>query len=154
MLNNPPAYPQVIQAILAAELIVFGPGSLFTSILPNLLVPDIAAAIRASRALKIFVSNVATEVGETENFSCSDYVRVIDEHVGGSLFDMVVNNNNFEGLLPVEIQWVKAEPDQDVDFALYLADLVDMENTWRHDSGKLAQVLIDLYQERTGPLVD
>jgi uncharacterized cofD-like protein len=152
--NNPPAYPQVIQAILAAELIVIGPGSLFTSILPNLLVPDIAAAIRASRALKIFVSNVATEVGETENFSCSDYVRVIDEHVGGSLFDMVVNNNNFEGLLPVEIQWVKAEPDQDVDFALYLADLVDMENTWRHDSGKLAQVLIDLYQERTGPLVD
>ena len=62
--SNPitqPHIPQVIQAILAAEIIVIGPGSLFTSILPNLLVPDIAAAIQASRALKIYVCNVATQ---------------------------------------------------------------------------------------------
>ena len=152
--NNPPAYPKAIQAILAAELIVVGPGSLFTSILPNLLVPDIAAAIRASRALKVYICNIASSPGETQGFACSDFVQVIDSHVSGSIFDIVVNNNNYADDLPEGFQWVKADPEQDADFALYLADLVDHENPWRHDSGKLAQVLIDLYQERTGPLVE
>jgi uncharacterized cofD-like protein len=152
--NNPPAYPQAIQAILAAELIIVGPGSLYTSILPNLLVPDLAAAIRASRALKIYVSNVASEPGETEGLTCADYVRILDEHVTGPLFDLVVQNNNFEGTLPEGIQWVKADPEQDADFALYLANLIDHGTPWRHDSAKLAEVLIDLYQERTGPLVE
>ena len=141
--NNPPAYPQAIQAILAAELIVVGPGSLYTSILPNLLVPDVAAAIRASRALKIFVSNVASETGETERFTCGDFVRVLEEHVSGSMFDIVVQNNNYEGNLPEGVQWIKAEPDRDTDFAVYQADLVDSGTPWRHESGKLAQVLID-----------
>src|SRR4030042_28775 len=77
--SNPAAYPQVIQAILAAELIVVGPGSLFTSVLPNLLVQDITAAIQASRALKIYVCNIATEPGETEGFTCEDHVRVLNE---------------------------------------------------------------------------
>ena len=152
--NNPPAYPQAIQAILAAELIVVGPGSLYTSILPNLLVPDVAAAIRASRALKIFVSNVASETGETEGFTCGDFVRALEEHVSNSMFDIVVQNNNYEGNLPEGVQWIKAEPDRDTDFAVYQADLVDSGTPWRHESGKLAQVLIDLYQERTGPLVE
>jgi len=70
--NNPPAFPQAIQAILAADLIVIGPGSLYTSILPNLLVPDIAEAVRASRALKLFVCNVATERGETTGYTAGD----------------------------------------------------------------------------------
>ena len=152
--NNPPAYPQAIQAILAAELIIVGPGSLYTSILPNLLVPDVAAAIRASRALKIFVSNVASETGETEGFTCGDFVRALEEHVSSSMFDIVVQNNNYEGNLPEGVQWIKAEPDRDTDFAVYQADLVDSGTPWRHESGKLAQVLIDLYQERTGPLVE
>lgn len=152
--NNPPAYPQVIQAILAADMIVVGPGSLYTSILPNLLVPDLAAAIRASRALKIYVSNVASETGETEGFTCGDYIRVIEEHITGSLFDIIVHNNNHAGTLPEGVQWVKVDPEQDADYALYLANLVDNGTPWRHDSAKLAQVLIDLYQERTGPLVE
>ncbi len=152
--NNPPAFPQAIQAILAADMIVVGPGSLYTSILPNLLVPDLAAAIRASRALKIYVSNVASEIGETEGFTCGDYVRVMEEHITGSMFDIIVHNNNYEGALPEGVHWVKVDPEQDVDYALYLANLVDDGTPWRHDSTKLAQVLIDLYQERTGPLVE
>ena len=63
--NNPPAFPEAIQAILSADLIVIGPGSLYTSLIPNLLVPDLAEAIRASRALKLYICNVATEGGET-----------------------------------------------------------------------------------------
>jgi uncharacterized cofD-like protein len=152
--NEPSAYPEVIQALLAAELIIIGPGSLFTSILPNLLVPDIAAAIRASRALKIYLCNVATQPGETQGYTCGDHVRVIEEHVGAGIFDMVVSNRNCDPKLPANTEWVLAEDELDVDHAVYRADLVDQGFPWRHDSGKLAQVILDLYQDRTGPLAD
>jgi uncharacterized cofD-like protein len=151
---DPPAYPQVIGVILAADLIVVGPGSLFTSVLPNLLVPDIVAAIRASRALKVYVCNVATQMGETDRYTCGDHVRVIEEHVGADLFDIIISNQRCEGQLMTGTSWVLAEDDLDADHAVYRADLVDVGHPWRHDSTKLAQVLIDLYQERTGPLVE
>jgi uncharacterized cofD-like protein len=152
--NNPAAYPQVIQAILAAELIVIGPGSLFTSILPNLLVPDIAAAIQSSRALKIYVCNVATQPGETEGYSCEDHVKVLHEHVGGTIFDIVVVNTEYAGQLPTGVEWVKSLPETESEYPIYRADVVDIVQPWRHESSKLARVIIDLYQERTGPLVE
>jgi uncharacterized cofD-like protein len=152
--NNPAAYPQVIQALLAADLIVIGPGSIFTSILPNLLVPDITAAIRASRALKIYVCNVATEPGETDGYTCEDHIRVLDEHIGGAFFDIVVTNDRYLGNLPEGTDWVTTASEVDVEYPIYRADLVDEEQPWRHDSTKLARVIIDLYQERTGPLVE
>jgi uncharacterized cofD-like protein len=152
--NNPSAYPGVIQAILSADLIIVGPGSLYTSILPDLLVPDIISAVRASRALKIYVCNVATQSGETEGYTCGDHVRVLAEHVGGDFCDLVVSNNRCEGSLPDGSEWVQAESDLDKDYAVYRADLVDGIQPWRHDAQKLARVLIDLYQERTGPLVE
>jgi uncharacterized cofD-like protein len=151
--NNPPAYPQVIQAILSADLIVIGPGSLFTSILPNLLVPDIASSIIASRAVKIYVCNVATQPSETDGYSCHDHVRVIIDHVGGQIFDLVLANSNYNGNLPPGIEWVLAQ-EADTDYPVYMADLIGEDESWRHDSVKLAQILIDLYQERTGPLVE
>jgi len=150
--NNPPAYPPALRAILEAELIVVGPGSLYTSILPVLLVPDIAAAIRASRALKIYVCNLATQPGETEAFSSGDHVRVIEDHIGGGLFDLLVVNHRYDLPLPPGVNWVTTEEDLDADYPLYRADLVDVEQPWRHSAQKLAQVLVDLYQERTGPL--
>jgi uncharacterized cofD-like protein len=152
--SDPPAYPGVIQAILSAELIVIGPGSLYTSILPNLLVPDIAAAIRTSRALKIYVGNIATQPGETDGYTCDDHVRVIEEHVGTGFFDLIVSNLSCEAELPKNVSWVLAEDDLDVDHAVYRANLLDMDHPWRHDSEKLAKVLIDLYYDRTGPLVE
>ena len=152
--NNPAAFPQVIQAILGSDLIVIGPGSLFTSILPNLLVPDITAAIQASRALKIYVCNVATQLGETEGFSCEDHLKVLYEHVGTAIFDIVVVNNRFVGQLPPDIEWVRSSPETESEYPNYQADLVDEDRPWRHDSSKLAQALIELYQERTGPLVE
>jgi uncharacterized cofD-like protein len=152
--SEPPAYPGVIQAILSAELIVIGPGSLYTSVLPNLLVPDIAAAIRTSRALKVYVGNIATQAGETDGYTCDDHVRVIEEHVGTGFFDLVVSNLSCEAELPKNVSWVLAADDLDVDHAVYRADLLDINHPWRHDSEKLAKVLIDLYYERTGPLVE
>ncbi len=152
--GNPPAFPLAIQAILAADLIIIGPGSLYTSLLPNLLVPDLVQAIQASRALKIFVCNVATERGETTDYNCGDHIRVIEEHVSGRLFDIAIANNQHDGTLPPSVQWVRIEPDLVEDYSIHPADLVNSLYPWRHDSRKLAQVVIDLYQERTGPLVE
>jgi uncharacterized cofD-like protein len=152
--SNPPAFPQAIQDILAADLIIVGPGSLYTSILPNLLVPDLSEAIRASRALKIYVCNVASQLGETEGYTCGDHVRALEDHVGGGLFDVVVTNTRCDGALPEGVGWVLAEKELEEDHAIYRADLIDTLHPWRHDPQKLAQVVMDLYQERTGPLVE
>jgi uncharacterized cofD-like protein len=151
--SNPPAYPTAIRALLQADLIVIGPGSLYTSILPNLLVPDITAAVRTSPALKVYICNVTTQPGETDNYSCGDHIHAIEEHVGERIADLVVCNSNFENQLPEGVQWVEAYPDLDDDYAVYRADLLDPEHSLRHDQDKLAQVLIDLFMERTGPLV-
>ena len=120
----------------------------------RLLVPDIVAAIRASRALKVYVCNVATQIGETDRYTCGDHVRVIEEHVGADLFDIILSNQRCEGQLMAGTSCVLAEDDLEVDHAVYRADLVDIDHPWRHDSAKFAQVLMDLYQERTGPLVE
>lgn len=150
--NNPPAFPPVLQSILSAELIVIGPGSLYTSLLPNLLVPDLMAAIHASRALKVFVCNIATQAGETDSYSCYDHARAVEEHIGEDLFNVVLCNENYEGNPGANSEWVRADEKTIKDSRSYCADLVDDEHPWRHDSIKLAQVLMDLYFERTGPL--
>ena len=152
--NNPPAFPQAIQALLNADLIVIGPGSLYTSLLPNLLVPDLADAIRASRGLKIFVGNIATQRGETDCFTLEDHVHVIDEHVGSRLFDVVVVNNNFKPALPKNVDYVPYDPEERSTGRVVKADLVDEFHPWRHDSRKLSQIIMLLYQEKAGPLVE
>lgn len=152
--NNPAAFPPVLQAILNSELIVIGPGSLYTSLLPNLLVPDLLAAIRASRALKVYVCNIATQAGETDLYSCDDHVRALEQHVGEKLFDLVLCNNNYAGQLGASSRWVREDEKSLNDQRLYCADLLEIEHPWRHDSAKLSKVLMDLFYERTGPLSD
>lgn len=152
--NNPLAYPPAIQAILAADVIVIGPGSLFTSILPNLLVSDMAAAVRSSRALKLYVCNVATQPGETDGFTCGDHVRTLEKHVGKDLLDLIICNNRCIGNLPKGISWVCLDETVQSSYPTYQADLVDDERPWRHDSDKLARAIIDLYNERTGPMIN
>ncbi len=151
--NNPPAYPIAVRALLQADMIVVGPGSLYTSILPNLLVPDIHAAMRSSHAFKIYVCNVTTQPGETDNYNCGDHIRAIESHVGDGLFDLVVSNCELLGELPEGVQWVEANPELDEDYAVYRANLVNSDEPHRHDADKLARAIIDLFMERTGPLV-
>ncbi len=148
--NDPSVFPPVVQALLNAEMIIVGPGSLYTSLLPNLLVPDLLAALRASRALKVYVANLATQVGETDLYSCFDHVRALEEHVGEGLFDIVLCNENYTGQLSPNTQWVRS--DDSTDRRLYCADLPEKDRPWRHDPAKLAKVLMDLFYERTGPL--
>jgi len=147
-----PAYPEAVKAILAADLIVLGPGSLFTSLLPNLLVPGIAEAVRSSSALKVYVCNVATQRGETENFTVADHVRVIEQHVGKGLFDVVLVNNAFPPLAPgSNFQYVElgdgGKNGVELNFRIYPAPLVDERRPWRHDSERLAQAVIQLLDE-------
>jgi uncharacterized cofD-like protein len=146
------AFPPVIKAILNADVIVVGPGSLYTSILPNLLVHDLLAAIHASRATKIYVCNIATQSGETDSFNCYDHVRALENHVGEDLFDVVLCNDNYNHDIDASSQWVLADNKALSDSRTYCADLVDDSHPWRHDSGKLAQVIMDVFYERTGPL--
>ncbi len=150
--NDAPAFPPVLHAILNADLIIVGPGSLYTSILPNLLVRDLAAAIQASRAVKIFVCNIATQRGETDQYSCHDHVRALEQHMGEDLFDIILCNNKTPNSLPANVEWVRIDDRTLSDSRLYCADLLDEEYPWRHDPHKLAQVIIDLFYERTGPL--
>jgi len=150
--SNPKAFPPAIQAILNADLIVIGPGSLFTSLLPNLLVPDLAQAIKFSRAVKFYVCNVATQKGETDQFGVGDHIRMIEKYLQHRLFDIIVCNNHYIGTFSRGVEWVKPEEDLDQHWALYQADLVDTDNPWRHDKSKLASTIMELYLEKTGPL--
>jgi uncharacterized cofD-like protein len=150
--SNPFPYPPAVQAILNANLIILGPGSLYTSILPNLLVPGIMEAINSSKALKFFICNVANEHGETDGYHCIDHVKVIEQHLADIHFDVVICNNNFEPKLPRGVEWVMPDTQLEEQYSTYYAPLADKEFPWRHDYQKLSQVVIDLLEERTGPL--
>jgi uncharacterized cofD-like protein len=150
--NDASAFPPVIQALLAADMIVIGPGSLYTSILPNVLVRDLLEAIRASRALKVFITNIAMQAGETEAYSSGDHLRALEDQIGEDILDIIICNSCYDGTLGEGVRWVKLDEAMEKDPRLYCADLVDHEHAWRHDAVKLAQTLVDLYNERTGPL--
>ena len=92
--DRPRCLPQVCEALMRADVIVAGPGSLFTSVLPPLLVPDVHSAIRASRALRILVANLMTEPGETDDYSVLEHVLTIERHLGAQLFDYVIYNTS------------------------------------------------------------
>lgn len=150
--NDAPAFPPALKAILSADLIIVGPGSLYTSLLPNLLVQDLLGAIKASRALKVYICNIATQSGETDLYTCYDHTRALEEHVGDSLFDVVLCNDNFEGELNPGSQWVRTDEKTLADARVYCSDLTNPATPWRHDSDKLARTLIEILDEYTGPL--
>jgi uncharacterized cofD-like protein len=150
--SNPLAFPPAVQAILNADLLIIGPGSLFTSVLPNLLVPGLSDAIRVSESVKFLVCNVANQQGETVGFHCGDHVRTIEKHLNAVHFDVIICNNEFIKSASTKFELVLPEPGIEEQYSFYFAPLVDEVNPWRHDSKKLAQVITDLFNERTGPL--
>ncbi len=152
--QHPAAYPETLNAIRNADLIVVGPGSLFTSVLPNLLVPDLRLAFQESDAMKLYVSNVATQHGETDHFSVQDHVRAIAEHIGGLPFDAVVANSNSRTRLPRgwRSEPVRIARDGEASrlpdsLRMIEADIVDTGNRYRHDSAKLADAIMTAYHE-------
>jgi uncharacterized cofD-like protein len=145
------AYPEAVRAILGAEVIVAGPGSLFTSVLPNLLIEGIRQAVSVSSALRIYVCNVATQPGETDGFDVGQHVMTLQRHVGQDLFPCVLVNNN---LTPArddpQLQPVALCGAGDENYEVIEADLCDLEVPWRHDSHKLAARLLRLYDDWRG----
>jgi uncharacterized cofD-like protein len=139
-----------LRALLDADLIAIGPGSLFTSVLPNLLVEDITRAICASNALKVYVCNVATQPGETDRFTVGDHVQVIERHVGLGLFPFVLANNNMDHPLPADqrLSPVTIVTPVDARYEVFAADVVDEQRPWRHDPSKLAHVLMTMVEQR------
>lgn len=142
------AYPEALRAILGADLIVIGPGSLYTSLLPTLLVNGIVEAIRASSAYTVYVCNVATQAGETDGFTVADHVLVLEAHIGRGVFDAVLANNSYPSKNAGEhTHYVLPTPEGHPlhqRYRVHVADLTDVERPWRHDPKKLALALLTM----------
>ncbi len=152
--SNPVPFPPAVQSVLSADLIIIGPGSLYTSVIPNLLVPNLVDALRTSKALKFYICNVANQKGETDGYKAIDHIRAIEKHMQDQHFDVIICNNDFSGKLPSSVEWVVPDSELEDQYSVYFAPLVDRENPWRHDSKELAQTIMDIYYERTGPLMN
>jgi len=150
--GNPLPYPPSVQAVLNADLIVIGPGSLYTSVIPNLLVPGLADAVRASKALKFFICNVANQEGETQGYTWSDHIKAVERCIPNLHFDVIICHQDTEQQTINGVEIVKPDAILAEQYSVYFASIADKEDPWRHDSNKLAEVITDLYQEKTGPL--
>jgi uncharacterized cofD-like protein len=143
------ANPEAIKAIAEADLILVGPGSLYTSIMPNLLVPGITEALEASAAQTIYLCNVATEEGETGGFTMADHVRALQRHTFPTIADSVIANGNLsEPGAQFNSQAVPPSGGELPNVRVITADLIDPEHPLRHDAERLARVVIDVYHGR------
>ncbi len=138
--------PEAALAIAQAELIVVGPGSLYTSILPNLMVPGMIRCIRESPALKVFVCNLASQPGETDGYHVSHYLKTLHDHVGENLFDFVVVNSNSNHMPTGGQNLVVFDHEQAVRLAdgskFIGGDVVNVTIPSHHDPDKLARLIM------------
>ena len=150
--EHPKAVQSAVEAIENADAVVLGPGSLYTSIMPNLCVPDIAAAVRASKAKKIYICNVMTQPGETDDYTVSDHIKAINRQVGRDVIDFVIaNDGDVDTVILQKYAAAGAQPvvidKKNINSSgatLISADLVDKNTGATHDTKKLADVLFDL----------
>lgn len=147
---RPKGYEPAISAILGADLIVLGPGSLFTSVLPNLLVAGVREAIQFAPARTVYVCNVATQDGETEAFDLDDHVRAIVEYLGDDVLDYVIANDHSSSSArgdlsrSGQIAVVPSSAGTTSGVEVIRRDIVDPDNALRHDSDKLAKTLLEV----------
>ncbi|MGE5280127.1 MAG: gluconeogenesis factor YvcK family protein [Deltaproteobacteria bacterium] len=150
--SNAHAAPEVIKAIGEAELVILGPGSLYTSIIPNLLIQEIRQAVAAAQVSKLYVCNIMTQPGETTDFKASDHVRELVAQTDARVLDAVIVNT---GRIPASLREkyarersVLVEPDsgriRDFGYAVIEEDLVSAQDHVRHDSTKLARIIASL----------
>jgi len=145
------AVPEAIEAIRHADLILLGPGSLYTSILPNLLIPEVAHAIHRSKAPRVYIANLMTQPGETTGYSLSEHLNAIERHVRGRIVDFVVANR--KSVSPEVARRYKKEGAERVAVDLpflqkrrvrvILDSLLEEHGVIRHDSQRLARLLLE-----------
>ncbi len=146
--------PEVIEAIKNAQIIAIGPGSLFTSILPNLVIKEIAEAIERSSALKIYVCNLMTQHGETDNYSASDHLKALVEHTSSRIVDYCVVNSR----IPDESMLAKYKQEQafstvadclkirEMGYKIIEGNIIHTTDFVRHDPDRLARVIINAFR--------
>jgi uncharacterized cofD-like protein len=132
-------------------MVVIGPGSLFSSVLPNLLITDIRDAIAAASGIRVYVCNVATQPGETGHYSAAAHLQALFNHIGEGLIDYVLINDNRRARHPLNWEAEPVELDvrrlEELPVVVIEEDLVDLANAHRHDPNKLAAALMRLQQE-------
>jgi uncharacterized cofD-like protein len=149
--RNVPPLTEAIEAIREADLILIGPGSLYTSILPNLLIPDIAGAIARSHAPRVYIANLMTQPGETTDYSVARHLRAIQNHVKPRIVDYVVANR--QKVSPAVAQRYRRQGASQVTVdgaglrhagvELLLGNLLEEHEKIRHHSARLARLLLD-----------
>jgi uncharacterized cofD-like protein len=140
---DPPACPESVRAILDADVVVLGPGSWFTSVMPHLMVPELAAALRKTQARRILTLNVAAQRGETDGFSPGRHLQVLREHADWLRLDRIVVDSGY-------VNAARVEPEELAGAAsafgaeLVAAEVADAGGLPRHDVDKLAEVYREL----------
>ena len=142
---------EALERILEADMIVLGPGSLFSSVLPNLLISDVRDALAAAPGMKAYVCNVATQPGETQSMTASAHLEALFAHVGEDLVDYVILNRNNDARRPEGWRAEPVEVDvrrlEELPVVIVEEDVIDPANAHRHDPAKLAAALMRLLQE-------
>lgn len=144
-----------LDAIEEARIIFLGPGSLYTSVMPNLLIGGMADALRKSKAAKVYICNVMTQPGETDGYTVSTHVKAIFDHVGEGVIDYVIVNGSRiskevceiyarEGAEPV---MVDKEMTEKLGVKVIEADLISQTNLARHDPQKLSQMIVSMISD-------
>ncbi len=146
------ALPDALKAIAAADLITIGPGSLYTSLIPNLLVKEVIGAIRASQATRVYIQNIMTQPGETIGYTVADHVAILAEHCNGVLFPNILLNNRAPsasilrkydaedaGLVTADFERLRA-----MDLNIVERDLLAEDGVVRHDPDRLARAVFEL----------
>ena len=151
------ALPQALDAIEKADIITFGPGSLYTSILPNLLVDGVVEKIAKSKAVKIYISNLMTQSGETENYDVYSHIKAIEEHVGQKIFDYVLVNDNMtiskEILEKYKQEFAEPVKGGDCPICKHKYTFIDenlmenVDNKIRHSMDRLANAINKVYNK-------
>jgi len=148
--------PAAIEAIEEADVILLGPGSLYTSILPNLLIPEIANAIAKSRAPRVYIANLMTQPGETAGYALADHLKAIQKHVPQRVIDWVVANRQavspevarryrVEGAEPVAANGAAL---QRFGYRVILDDLLEEHGLIRHNTRQLSRLLLEKFLQR------
>lgn len=141
--KNAKAGVGVVEAILKSDVIIAGPGDLYTTILPVLIVPEIAKSLQKSIAKKIFIVNIANKPFETRSYKVADYINAIQKHLGAFPFDAVIVNNNYSVKIPKKYKYTYVLSDNS-SHKLIQRDLVNEEFPLYHSPKKLAKVVSEI----------
>lgn len=145
--TNPEVSEEVVNAILNSDLIIAGPGDLYSTILPVLLVPKILDAVKKSKAKKLYVVNVANKFFETPGYKVHDYIDAITNHCGANIFKYVLVNNKITSVIPDkykrQYQLVSLDYKKTKDYSVLEKDIINTNFPLYHDSDKLAKVIME-----------